>query len=82
VLDTAASVVLACWHDLDTCRVVSGEYVGPIPWTAIVEWARMLELELDVTLALADAIRIVDADRMERIASEKRTKQKPGAKRK
>ncbi len=49
---------------------------GPIPWTAIIEWTRMHGMDREPALLLADVIRYLDVDRMERIASERRTQAK------
>jgi len=35
---------LDAWFDLDTCREV-GMGLGPIPWTAIIDYAREYELQ-------------------------------------
>jgi hypothetical protein len=42
---------------------------GPIPWTAIVEWARFHGLDREATGVLVTVIRRLDNDRAEREAS-------------
>lgn len=47
---------------------------GAIPWTAIMEWARLHGMEAAQSMVLAEAIRILDVKRAERITSERNLK--------
>ena len=79
------AIVLRAWRDLDSCRPVTpypksgkGDVIylpvrGHIPYTAIVEWARVEGLDYDALALLVGVIGKLDADRMERIQSELRT---------
>jgi hypothetical protein len=73
-LGPAESAVLMCWHDLASCRPVGMSGAGAIPWTAIMEWARMHGMEREQSIVLAEAIRILDVKRAERITSERNLK--------
>jgi hypothetical protein len=71
--DPAMHIVIDCWFDLDTCRPT---YESPIPWTAIVEWVRAHRLDRQWLQTLSGLIRHLDISRLDRIASERRTKEK------
>jgi hypothetical protein len=64
-IDDCAEDILRCWHDLESCRAI-GMVVGPIPWTAVIEWARLHRLDRRATMLLADVIRYLDAKRADR----------------
>lgn len=64
-LDDCAEDILRCWHDLESCRPM-GLVVGPIPWTAIIEWARLHRWDREATVLLADVIRYLDTQRVAR----------------
>lgn len=51
---------MKAFNDLSTCRSTSMS-IGPIPWTAIIEYANWYGLEKDVTEAFIDIIREMDA---------------------
>jgi hypothetical protein len=55
---------LAAFRQLSTCRHV-GEQIGPIPWVAIVEYARHCRLDDDVADVFVQAIMAMDAGYME-----------------
>lgn len=74
-LDLAATIVLSCWQDLESCRPLGFAGSGAIPYTAIIEWARVRGLDREWTILLADVIRTLDADRFERMASERRVEE-------
>lgn len=67
----AEAIVVACWHDLDSCRPIGMAGAGAIPWTAIMQWADLHGMQREMALVLADAIRILDVQRAERISSER-----------
>lgn len=69
-LDRASSVVLACWRALETERYLTDMVSGPIPWRAIMRWCRVQRLRRDRALVVAEAIRLLDVERSERISSE------------
>ena len=60
--DDALLLCVRAWQDLETCRSV-GMAVGPIPWTAVQEWALASGLDRDSTRLLHDVIRYVDGER-------------------
>lgn len=60
--DDALLLCVRAWHDLETCRSV-GMGAGPIPWTAVQEWARAGGLDRDSTRLLHEVIRYVDSER-------------------
>jgi len=73
-----------CWYDLDSCRRVEPMCTGPIPFTAILEWARLHRLDREWTVLLVDVIRYLDIMRSERVMSEitaERARQKARSKR-
>ena len=49
------------FFDLSTCRAFSESGPGPIPWTAVVEYADRAKLEPDVTAGFVRVIRAMDA---------------------
>lgn len=53
--------------ELSTCRSV-GFGIGPIPWLAMLEWARHHELDREVTEHLITVLRIIDAETLRRAA--------------
>lgn len=59
---------LRAWHDLSTCRQV-GMSQGPIPFTAMLEWARFYRLDREATLLVWAVVRRLDRDHLERVAS-------------
>ena len=69
--EPAEAAVLMCWHDLHSCRPIGPMGAGAIPWTAIMEWARVHQVDREESIVLADAIRHLDAARAERLASER-----------
>lgn len=58
------------YSELSTCRV-SGMGLGPIPWTAIVKWCEVHDLDAQVAAKVILVIRIVDAETLRRAASKK-----------
>jgi hypothetical protein len=62
------ALCLTAWAELSTCRPI-GMAVGPIPWTAIIAWARFHGLDREATGVLVTVIRRLDNDRAERDAS-------------
>ena len=48
--------------------------MGPIPWTAIVKWCELHDLDREVTAKVITVIRIVDAETLRRAASRSKTK--------
>lgn len=66
--DFAMQTVLRAWADLSTCRPI-GMTVGPIPWTAIVQWAEFHDLDRDAAGILVHVIRQLDIERAESEAS-------------
>jgi hypothetical protein len=65
---------LSAFSDLGTCRSLSQEMPGPIPWTAIVEYADRAGLESDVSQGFIRIIRAMDLVYLEWF-SEKRQKE-------
>lgn len=63
--DDGVALCLTAWAELSTCRPI-GMAVGPIPWTAIIEWARFHGLDREATGVLVSVIRRLDNDRAER----------------
>lgn len=59
---------IEAWADLGTCRSF-GLGVGPIPWTAIVAWAKSERLDRDLRKLLVAVIRRLDRDFLEAQAS-------------
>jgi len=56
---------MMAFFDLCTCRALSESGPGPIPWTAIVEYADRAGLELDVEAGFVRVIRAMDAAYLE-----------------
>lgn len=55
---------LAAWGDLSTCRPI-GMTVGPIPWTAIVQWCEFHGLDDEASAVLVHVIRTLDIQQAE-----------------
>jgi hypothetical protein len=72
-LGEAESVVLSCWNDLDASRTGG---VGAIDWRAIRDWVREQGGESTEVRVVAQAIRVLDVERAERMESERRTQKK------
>lgn len=53
--------------DLSSCRSM-GWSMGPIPWTAMVQWCDHHNLERDVADFVVSVMRLVDADTLRRAA--------------
>ncbi len=72
------SLVIECWQTLDADRPQRqaglASYPGAIQYTAIDVWARRWGLDDEHMQLVADVIRILDADRTERIHNELTTK--------
>lgn len=64
---------LSAWSQLSTCRP-AGDFVGPIPWVAIREYAKHYQLEEDVAEVFIQSIIEMDAGFLdiERKAAEQR----------
>jgi hypothetical protein len=69
-LEEVDEIVLECWCTLDSCRPLGTMAAGPIPWTAIVQWAAIEDLDVERTRIVARVIRHLDAKRAERLTSE------------
>lgn len=63
-------LVLEAWQELDSCRHLGYGYAGPIPTTAVYEWADRNDIDAELAVILVAVIRHLDAMRAERIASE------------
>lgn len=59
MIDFVGRTMVSAWDDLETCRGI-GFSMGPVPWTAIVEWCRFHELDHDLAEMLIYVIRHVD----------------------
>lgn len=62
--DFAASMCLRAWSDLSTCRQI-GMALGPIPITAIYEWADRKGFDDEAREIMTHVIRQLDVDRAE-----------------
>lgn len=60
------------YMELSTCRVV-GMTVGPIPWTAMLEWCQFHNLDRDVAKHLIRVLMCVDAEYARRRAIASKT---------
>ena len=63
--DNAMGVVLHAWEDLSTCRPI-GMAVGPIPWTAAMEWCDRHDLDEQSARLLWSVIKRLDRDELSR----------------
>ncbi len=77
ILDVAALLCLDAWQTLETCRALGYGVLGPIPYTAILAWAREHRLDPEARMILVDTIRTLDRDRMERASNKNRTETAP-----
>lgn len=81
--DMAMSLCIECWQALSSERtprlhalVGKGGAMaiktteGPIPFTAVLDWARFNRLDRELTDIVVEVVRMLDADRADRIASE------------
>lgn len=67
--DTAVARCVQCWRNLSSERSLGFAGAGPIPWTAIVDWASYQRLDRVFTDVLIDVIGQLDADRARSEAS-------------
>lgn len=75
--DAAMAICLSAWRDLSTCRPI-GMAVGPVPFTALLEWARFHSLDREATRIVWSVVRRIDADRAEAEASKDRLRSSAG----
>lgn len=74
-MDAQCWLVLEAWQELDSCRQVGPLGAWKIPIApCLYDWARFNGLDHELTQMVADAIRYLDAQRMERLASEQANK--------
>lgn len=66
--DHRVSLCVQAWQDLGTCRAI-GMDVGPIPWTAIVQWCDFHGLDHDASEIMIYVIRMLDNEHAAREAS-------------
>lgn len=52
-------IMARAFAELSSCRV-NGLGIGPIPWTAMVEWARYHNLTREITTHLINVLRFAD----------------------
>ena len=64
-MDAQAALFIRAWHDLGTCRQV-GMGVGPIPWTAVMQWAQIEGLDDEAARLLWEVIVFLECRRVER----------------
>lgn len=69
-LDDQCWLVLEAWQELDSCRPIGMFGTGKIPLPDIYTWGEFNGLDHELMQMVATAIRYLDAQRLERIASE------------
>jgi hypothetical protein len=67
-------LVLEAWQELDSCRPLGMAGAWKIPIDKLYVWAAVNGLDYELMQMVADAIRYLDAQRLERIASEQANK--------
>lgn len=71
--DAMIALVIEAWHTLDSCRSI-GWVVGPIPYTAIVDWCdRNESLDDETRPMVIAAINYLDAERTAKSAAKRDT---------
>lgn len=58
-------IMARAYSELSTTRGV-GMTIGPIPWTAMLEWCRWHGLDRDLTDHVVRVLRLVDAETLRR----------------
>jgi hypothetical protein len=69
------AIMVRAYSELSTTRAF-GMSLGPIPWTAMVQWCEYHDLERPVATHLIEVLRYIDADTLRRDAE----RQKNGGK--
>lgn len=69
-LDDQMLLVLEAWQELDSCRQLGMGISGKIPIDKLYIWAAVNGLDHELMQMVADAIRYLDGQRLERLASE------------
>ena len=66
-LDEYHYYFLAAFYDLSTCRPLGMESVGPIPYTAIINWIQFWDIDIDEAEVYIDIILQLDKIYLEHI---------------
>ena len=69
---------LSAFYTLSTCRPYGLSGGGPIPWTAIIEYARYLKLERDLWQLLEIVVRTIDISWLNWQAEEMKSRSEKG----
>lgn len=72
-VDEGIRIMVRAYSELSSCRNV-GMGIGPIPWTAMLEWCRHHNLRRDVSNHLINVLRLVDADTLRKAAERAKAK--------
>lgn len=59
IIEPADIFYIKAFYDLGTCRS-NGMSLGPIPWSAMIQYAEWYGLDRDVTEAFVDIVREMD----------------------
>lgn len=77
MLDEGTEILREAYVNLSTERSL-GFMAGPIPWTAMVRWARLHQLSVPMTKHFVQVISLVDADFMRKQQRRMETKNPGG----
>lgn len=72
-VDDGVMIMLRAYVEVSSCRSV-GFGLGPIPWTAMVDWCVWHRLERDVANHVIKVLRLVDQETLRRQAADNRAK--------
>lgn len=70
-MDGAMAMVIECWRKLHGSRALGFGCMGPIPFDAVLGWAKWRRLDRELTEMLLVAIEKLDSDRVEREESKR-----------
>ena len=73
-MDDQCWLVLEVWQELDSTRQIGMFGAGKIPLDKVYIWAVVNGLDRELMQMVADAIRYLDAQRLERMANEQANK--------
>jgi hypothetical protein len=62
--------MVRAYSELSSCRSI-GMSLGPIPWTAMVQWCAYHNLDRGVANHLIRVLRLVDQETLRRVAERK-----------